>query len=120
MVCGLRLLYTPRVGSTGQNTQCLNPEMVARCLRELQKLMKGQKPTESIVHAMQSKIDAEERLNILISEHVGTTSSTSRTIPQLPNDSLGYHNPTTGSPDSNEGFQAVDLEEAYAALDHQQ
>ena len=35
-ICGVHLLYTPRAGSTGQHTQCFNPETVARCLRELQ------------------------------------------------------------------------------------
>ena len=119
VVCGLRLLYTPRVGSTGQHTQCRNPEMVARCLRELRKLMKDKKPTEAIVLAMQEKIDAEEKLNNMIIEHVGTVVSTSTNAPTTPIATTGYPNPTSGSPDSNDGFQAVDLEEAYAALDNQ-
>ncbi|CAE7252767.1 unnamed protein product [Symbiodinium sp. CCMP2592] len=129
-VCDVRLLYVPRHGSSGQNTQCKNPEMVARCLRELRKLLGDRLPTAALVHAMQAKIDAEETLNVLVRDHLATgPPATASTTTRLPNDSptTGYPATNADSPESlgswamtNPQGREVTLEEAYAALDHQQ
>ncbi|CAE7645969.1 unnamed protein product [Symbiodinium sp. KB8] len=130
-VCDVRLLYVPRHGSTGQCTQCKNPEMVARCLRELRKLLGDRIPTATLVHAMQAKIDAEETLNVMINDHLSKTGvpSSSPTIsnPTSATTATGYATGTPESPESlgswsmaNAEGREVTLEEAYAALDHQQ
>ncbi|CAE7801840.1 unnamed protein product, partial [Symbiodinium necroappetens] len=128
-VCDVRLLYVPRHGSTGQSTQCKNPEMVARCLRELRKMLGDRLPHASLVHATQAKIDAEETLNVMINEHLATTpNATPATInPTSVTTTAGYSTASPDSPEShgswamtNQPVRELTLEEAYAALDHQQ
>ena len=62
------MMYVPRQGATGQRTSCKNPQMVQRCLKELQPLMEGRLPTAKVVRAMQAKIDGEEVLRTYITE----------------------------------------------------
>ena len=77
-------------------------------------------PTEEIFHAMVTKIEAEEKLRVLVAD-VMTTTSTEETRLRP---TAGYMATTTSSPGSQGSWmvtsQEASLEEAYAALDHQQ
>ncbi|CAE7510524.1 unnamed protein product [Symbiodinium sp. CCMP2592] len=128
-VCDVRLLYVPRHGSTGQNTQCKNPEMVSRCLRELRKLLGDRLHSAPLVHAMQAKIDAEETLKVMINNHLATPTATSSTLTgislnEATTSAAGYQTENPESPESlgswamtNAQGREVTLEEAYAALE---
>ena len=53
-MCDLRIMYTPRIGSSAQHTTCNKPGMIARVLRELEPMMGNYRPTAAIVRAMQA------------------------------------------------------------------
>ena len=69
-VCALRLMYTPRVGSPGNSARNENPGLVSRMLEELEPLMKGHTPNQTICQAMFKKIEAEEVLSQAIAHVV--------------------------------------------------
>lgn len=78
-VCNVRLLYTPRQGSSSQHTIVENPGMIKRMLGELQPLMGDVLPTAQICRHMLAKINAEEVLNKAIIE--ARTKAYSTTTP---------------------------------------
>ncbi|CAE7365735.1 GIP [Symbiodinium sp. CCMP2456] len=78
-VCNVRLLYTPRQGSSSQHTTVENPGMIKRMLGELQPLMGDVLPTAQICRHMLAKINAEEVLNKAITE--ARTKAYSTTAP---------------------------------------
>ena len=69
-VCALRLMYTPRVRSPGNSARNENPGLVSRMLEELEPLMKGHTPNQTICQAMFKKIEAEEVLSQAIAHVV--------------------------------------------------
>ncbi|CAE7938585.1 GIP [Symbiodinium sp. KB8] len=81
-VCCVRLLYTPRQGSSSQHTTVENPGMIKRMLSELQPLMGDALPTAQICRHMLAKINAEEVLNKAIRE-ARNKSCSSTTIPEM-------------------------------------
>ena len=58
--CNLRLQYTPRVGSHGQNTKTDSPPLTIKMLTQLYEVMGGRTPTATICLLMQKKIDADD------------------------------------------------------------
>ncbi|CAE7821609.1 GIP [Symbiodinium sp. CCMP2592] len=73
--CNIRLLYTPRQGSSSQHTTVENPAMILRMLRELRPLMGNTLPTAQICRHMLAKINAEEVLNRAIRDVKNMASS---------------------------------------------
>ena len=130
-ICNVRLEYIPRVGAHGQTTKLDHPSMTLRMLNKLHNLLGDQTPpTAATCAAMQRKIDAEEQLHNLIKEET-TKPAATKTSRGYPTSTKPKTRPTTQtmSPgkSSTASFevamtdpQDVSLEEAYAALDHQQ
>ena len=134
-VCNVRVEYVPRVGSTGQNTKLDNPGMVRRMLLQLRDLLgDGLRPTAAICAAMMNKVDADEKLTVLIREHrqeqplpTSTPTLTTSVTAPTPNPRTNGTAPslTQGSPgQSSEATRHVTateptLQEAYAMMDMQ-
>ena len=97
-VCNLRLLYTPRMGSPASHMQSRNPAMVAKMLEQLEPLMEGKLPTETICLAMMEKIHAEEKLASSI-KTVKANKGYKKTSPPEVVETSG--NPAQGSPSNS-------------------